>query len=101
MEVQRLGQYVLMPADIESSFKHWWRSLEPSTIVDVRYPHTKHGNALKHSNSAKKTTLEEFLLFVNINSQPSGRSADSSGTFCRSKAWSKSILGVFKEVGCG
>jgi len=77
-----------MPDDIESSFKNWWRSLEPSTIVDVRYPHTKHGNAyphtkhgnaLKRSNSAKKTTLEEFLLFVDINSQSNGRSADSSG----------------------
>jgi len=79
VEVQHLGQYVLMPADIESSFKNWWRSLELSTIVDVRYPYTYHGNALKPSISAKKTTLEEFLLFVDINSQPCGRSADSSG----------------------
>ena len=79
MEIQRLGDYVLMPANTESSFKNWWRSLEPSTSVDVRYLHAKHGNALKVSNSAKKTTMEEFLLFVDTNSQPNGRSADFSG----------------------
>jgi len=79
VEEQHLGDYVLMPSSVESSFKKWWRSLEPSCNVDVKYPHAKHGNALRPSNSAKKKTMEEFLLFVDINSQPNGRSADSTG----------------------
>ena len=79
VEEQRLGTYVIMPAEIESSFSKWWRSLNPSVVVDVRYPHAKHGNALKPSHSAKKSTMEDFLQFVDINSQPNGRSADSSG----------------------
>ena len=79
VENQRLGSYVVMPRDIDISFKKWWRSLDPSATVDVRYPHGKHGNALKISHSAKTSTMEDFLQFVDLNSQPNGRSADSSG----------------------
>ena len=43
VEEQRLGEYVIMPPDAESSFKVWWRSTDPSDTVDVRYPHHKHG----------------------------------------------------------
>ncbi len=28
----------------QSSFKRWWRSLSPSLIVEVRYPHERHGS---------------------------------------------------------
>ena len=57
----------------------WWRSLSGSTTVSVRFPHAKHGNAGKASNSAKETVMDDFLTFVDINSQPNGRSDDSSG----------------------
>ena len=79
VEEQRLGNYVIMPADIDISFKKWWRCLDPSATVDVRYPHGKHGNALKPSHSAKMSTMEDFLQFIDMNSQPNGRSADSTG----------------------
>ena len=53
--------------------------VEISTILQVRYPHECHGNAGKASNSAKTNLREDFLEFVDANSQPNGRSADSSG----------------------
>ena len=79
VEEERLGQYVLMPSALDLSFKMWWRSLEPSATVEVRYPHARHGNGGKISHAAKTTTHEEFIRFVDMNSQPNGRSADSSG----------------------
>ena len=79
VEEQRLGQYVIMPSEVESSFKVWWRSVDPSATVNVRYPHNKHGKALKPSNSAKTTVMEDFLRFVDMNTQPNGQAADSSG----------------------
>ena len=42
-------------------------------------PYEQHGNAGKVSNSAKTTVRQDFIEFVDINSQPNGRSADSSG----------------------
>ena len=47
VEEQRLSEYVIMPTDVQSSFKQWWRSFSPSLIVEVRYPHERHENALK------------------------------------------------------
>lgn len=79
VEERRLGNYVIMPADIDTSFKKWWKTLDPSVIVDLRYPHEKHGNAFNPSHSAKTSTMEDFLQFVDMNSQPNGRSADSTG----------------------
>lgn len=79
VEEQRLGQYVVMPASLECAFKDWWRSLEPSHSVKVQTPHGRLGNAGKVSHSAKSTIHESFLKFVDANSQPNGRSADSSG----------------------
>ncbi len=79
VEEQRLGEYVVMPASLELAFKKWWRSVAPSDTVDIRYPHNKHGNALKTSHSARTSTMEKFLEFVDMNTQPNGRSADSSG----------------------
>ena len=71
VESQHLGEYIIMPDGVESAFKMWW-SLSASTTVNVRYPHTKHGNAGEVSNSAKKTVLDDFLTFVDTNSQPNG-----------------------------
>ena len=79
VEEQHLGGCVVMPANLDWSFKSWWRSIEPTDEVEVRTPHGRHGNAGKVSHSAKVTTHENFIEFVDVNSQPNGRSADSSG----------------------
>lgn len=79
VEEKRLGDFVVMPPNVEASYKTWWRGLLPTCIVKVRYPHERHGNAGRVSNSAKVTTREQFLEFVDLNTQPNGRSADSSG----------------------
>ena len=76
VEDQHLGERVVMPANLDCSFKSWWRSVEPTDEVEVRTPHGRHGNAGK---VAKTTTHEKFLDFVDMNSQPNGLSADSSG----------------------
>ena len=79
VEEQRLGEFVVMPAALDCSFKSWWRSLEPSHGVKVQTPHGRHGNAGKMSHSAKEAIRENFLELVDANTQPNGRSADSSG----------------------
>ena len=79
VEEERLGEYVVMPAGCDQSFKTWWRSLEKTVLVKVRYPHERHGNAGKMSNSAKTSVRNDFLAFIDNNSQPNGRSADSHG----------------------
>ena len=48
VEDQRFGDYVLMPTGLDI---FWWRSVAPSTTVDVRYPHGQHGSAGKTSLS--------------------------------------------------
>ena len=77
VEEQRLGKYVVMPCDV--NFTQWWRSLGSSELVVVRYPHEKHGNACRVSNSAKPSIMNDFISFVDANSQPNGRSAESHG----------------------
>ena len=79
VEQQSLGAFVLMPPHLDISFNKWWRSEELSTLVKVRFPHEKHGNAGRISNSAKQNVRKDFIEFVDINSQPNGRSADSCG----------------------
>lgn len=79
VEDQRLGDYIVMPTAVDSSFKAWWRSLQPSHIVSIRYPHARHGNAGQTAHSAKTSVMESFLQFVDVNSQPNGRSEDSTG----------------------
>ena len=57
-----------------------WRSIPSTMKVVVRYPHEQHKNAGRPSTSAKrKSVMDDFLLFVDNNSQPNGRSADSHG----------------------
>ena len=79
VEEQRLGECVVMPDGTETAFNKWWRSLHVSSLVNVRCPHARHGNAGKTSNSAKSTVMQDFLKFVDTNSQPNGRSEDSTG----------------------
>ena len=71
----RLGDYVV--TDCNQAFKTWWITVDSSAIVKLHYPHD--GNAGKVSNSAKTSVMNDFLSFVDTNSQPNGRVADSAG----------------------
>ena len=79
VEEQCLSAYVVMPAVLEVAFKEWWQSLKSSDVITIWYPHACHGNAGMKSNFSKMSVMEDFLDFVDVNSQPNGRSADSSG----------------------
>ena len=79
VEQQRLGQYVVMPKDLDLPFIKWWRSLDHSCTVQVRYPYEQHGNSGKELHSSKQNIRKDYLEFVEANIQPNGRSADSSG----------------------
>lgn len=78
VEEQRLGKYVVMPVGCDVNFTQWWRSLGSSELV-VRYPHEKHSNACRVSNSTKPSIMNDFISFVDANSQPNGRSAELHG----------------------
>ena len=78
VEKERLGECVVMPPGCEMSFIAWWKQLSNDSTVNVRYPHHRHGNSGKASHAAKKDAKSDFLTFVDVNSQPNGRSADSS-----------------------
>lgn len=54
VEEERLGDFVLMPDRDATAFMVCWRSLSSSAMVQVRYPHDRHGNAGKVSHSAKR-----------------------------------------------
>ena len=116
VEHRHLGEYVVMPEEINEAFLKWWRSIDPPTKVKVRVPHTRHELAGKTSNSAKTEVLDDFLTFVDSNSQPSGQAADSLGptsyflssftTFNRTKKsvnnyeerYKRSVVGVFTRA---
>ena len=78
-----------MPDSEESSFKTWWRSLTESTVVSVRLPIAAQGNAGKPSNSAKKAVLEDFLAFVDANSEPNDAQIIQLTTLCLNFPWFK------------
>ena len=80
VEQRRLGEYVVMPEEINEAFLKWWRSIDPLTKVKVRVPPTRHGLAGKTLNSAKTEVLDDFFTFVDSNSQPNGRAANSIPT---------------------
>ena len=73
-----LGKFVVMPESCDMSFMAWWKLLDNSSIVTVQYPHERHGLAGSTSHAAKVDAKQDFLNFVDINSQPNGRSAESS-----------------------
>lgn len=72
------GQYVVMPQDVDLSFIQWWIKFDNTAEVSVCFTHECHGLAGNTSNNAKLSVKEQFLNFVDISSQPNGRSADSS-----------------------
>ena len=76
---QKLEGYVVMPDRVDICFTQWWKNLQSQATVNVRTPHERHGLAGQTSNSAKRDTCEDFLIFVDTNSQPNGRSEGSYG----------------------
>ena len=52
VEEQYLSAYVVMPAALEVAFKEWWQAIKSSDIITIRYPHARHGNAGRKSNSS-------------------------------------------------
>jgi hypothetical protein len=75
---QGLEEFVMMPEDYDN-FEQWWPSLEDTSVVSVRFPHSSHGLARRSSNFSKRSVQEDFLHFVDTNSQPNGRNASSFG----------------------
>ena len=73
----RLSQFVVMPPDCDQSFSVWWQKVATTDEINVRYPHHRHGLAGKPSNFSKKEAKAAFLEFVDLNSQPNGRKAES------------------------
>ncbi len=76
---KRVSGFVVMPQSVSLSFMKWWVTVNPTTEVDVRFPHERHGLAGIPSNQAKTAVKDAFLDFVDSNTQPNGRSEDSSG----------------------
>lgn len=75
---QKLEDYVLHDDDDEvQTFGAWWKTVDSDEVVEVQYPHERHGLAGKVSNHSKQQVMAEFLEFVDSNSQPNGRQAGS------------------------
>ena len=76
---QKLQDYVLHDDDDDDilTYGAWWKLVDDDEIVEVQFPHERHGLAGKESNHAKKQAMADFLDFVDINSQPNGRQAGS------------------------
>ena len=72
VEKERVSDYVIMPLNLDIAFREWWIDLQDSDSVSVRYPHTRHGNTGRQSNSSKASVMDDFLAFVDANSQPNG-----------------------------
>lgn len=79
VEEKHLAEFIVMPNGTETTFKTWWKTITPTQLVSIRVPHSRDGNAGKTSNSAKTTVMQDFLQFIDVNSQPNGRSQGSSG----------------------
>lgn len=74
---KKLVDYVLNGDDELLTFQAWWKTLDDDEVVEVQYPHERHGLAARTSNHAKLECLEDFLQFADNNSQPNGRHAGS------------------------
>ena len=66
---KRVSDYISMLDAVTTSFSKWWMSMDLETVGQVRFLHKCHGNTGKPSNLAKTTVKEEFLQFVDNNSQ--------------------------------
>ena len=75
---KRLENFVLH--DVEGgmlTFEVWWKTVEDDEVVEVQYPHERHGLAGRSSNHSKNEAMTDFLDFVDSNIQPNGRQAGS------------------------
>ena len=54
--------------------------MEDDEVVEVQYPHKRHVLAGRPSNHAKKEAMEDFLEFVDANTQPYGHQGGSYST---------------------
>ena len=43
IEEKRLSDSVIMPSDCDDAFNKWWRNIAPEEVINVRYPHERHG----------------------------------------------------------
>ena len=77
VEEKKLVDCVLRDDDNGETFATWWKNVDEDDIVEVQYPHDRHGLAGKVSNHSKQEVMSEFLAFVDANSQPNGRQAGS------------------------
>ena len=78
VEEKKLVDHVLRDDDDpELTFVAWWKNVDIDEIVEVQYPHDRHGLAGRASNHSKQEVMAQFLDFVDSNSQPNGRQAGS------------------------
>ena len=77
VENQKLQSDVLCPEPEMTVFREWWHSLSDDDVVEVKFPHERHGLAGRPSNHAMPEAMTDFLEFVDANSQPNGRQAGS------------------------
>lgn len=75
---QSLTSFVVMPSEMELCFALWWKDLPSDHKVAVHYQFERHGLAGRVLNSAKTDAKQNFLEFIDSNSQPNGRRFDSS-----------------------
>ena len=75
---QKLSQYVIMPEGCDVSFVHGGNLLAMTQLYTYVTHTTTMGLAGKLSNSSKPSAKADFMQFVDTNSQPNGRSADSA-----------------------
>ena len=62
---KRLENFVLH--DVEDgmlTFEVWWKTVEDDEVVEVQYPHERHGLAGRSSNHSKNEAMTDFLDFV-------------------------------------
>ena len=55
VEEEGVSEFVVMPASLNIAFKEWWYTLEHAHTFMVRYPHKRHGNSGRKSNSSKES----------------------------------------------
>lgn len=56
-----LGQYVVMPQDVDLSFIQWWIKLD-NTEVSVCFPHECHGQSTKWKKCADSSSATHYFL---------------------------------------
>ena len=63
MVEQRLEDYVLHDDEDDDilTFSDWWKLVDDNEIVEVQFPHERHGLAGKESNHVKKQAMTDFL----------------------------------------